>query len=55
LGWEDSTHAEEIGIQFSLGNAAIVVPEMKNLEACKNIAKAKGVVVESMDVGGRDS
>ena len=50
-------HAEQVGVKFRLGDAAVVVPEMeKELEA-GDVAKTESVIVERTNVrrgGGED-
>ena len=48
-----SSHAEQIGIEFSLSDAAVVVPEVKEKLEAGDVAKSESVVVEGANVGGR--
>lgn len=52
-GVPSGRHAEEVGVKFSLGDAAVVVPEMDEKLQASDVAEAEGVVVEGADVGGR--
>jgi hypothetical protein len=40
------SHAEQIGVEFSLSDAAVVVPEVKEKLEASDVAETKSVVVE---------